>query len=33
MTSIAQAKANQKNAKKSTGPKTPMGKAKASQND
>ena len=32
MTSIAQAKANQKNAKKSTGPKTLSGKAKASQN-
>lgn len=32
MTSIAQAKANQKNARKSTGPKTPSGKAKASQN-
>ena len=31
MTSIAQAKANQKNAKKSTGPKTPMGKAKANK--
>lgn len=32
MTSIAQAKANQQNAKKSTGPKTPSGKAKASKN-
>lgn len=32
MTSVAQAKANQQNARKSTGPKTPAGKAKASQN-
>jgi hypothetical protein len=32
MTSIAQAKANQNNARKSTGPKTPAGKAKSSQN-
>ena len=32
MTSIAQVKANQKNAKKSTGPKTPSGKAKSSKN-
>ena len=32
MTSIAQARANQKNAKKSTGPKTPSGKAKSSKN-
>ncbi len=32
MTSIAQAKANQKNAKKSTGPRTPAGKEIASQN-
>jgi len=32
MTSIAQAKANQNNARKSTGPRTPAGKAKSSQN-
>jgi hypothetical protein len=32
MTSLAQTKANQRNAKKSTGPKTPAGKAKVSQN-
>ena len=32
MTSIAQARANKKNAKKSTGPKTPSGKAKSSKN-
>jgi len=32
MSSIAQAKANQNNARKSTGPKTPAGKAKSSQN-
>ena len=32
MTSIAQAKANQKNARKSTGPKTPAGKARSSKN-
>ncbi len=32
MTSIAQTKANQKNARKSTGPKTTSGKAKSSQN-
>ena len=32
MTSLAQTKANQKNAKKSTGPKTPAGKARVSQN-
>ena len=32
MTSLAQTKANQKNARKSTGPKTPAGKARVSQN-
>ena len=32
MTSLAQTKANQKNARKSTGPKTSMGKAKSSKN-
>lgn len=32
MTSIAQTKANKKNAKKSTGPKTHIGKAKSSKN-
>ena len=32
MTSQAQTKANQKNARKSTGPKTPAGKARVSQN-
>ena len=32
MTSLAQTKANQQNAKKSTGPKTPAGKARVSQN-
>ena len=32
MTSLAQTKANQKNAKKSTGPKTSIGKAKSSKN-
>ena len=32
MTSIAQVKANKKNARKSTGPKTPAGKARSSKN-